>query len=438
MKLEKKFIIALIILLAIVLIPGIANAAVEYTRTIPSNDGTIKINLTGLEISENKAYEFALVRQGGTPESWFSIDDGYTSTDATITLGSAIDEIVEVLKVTDTGFLYMREKDDATGTYVLESYKINLKLPYLQSLPYEKKERYYDVTGLLYGSIGDQYSSIGATTTYVQWKKITDRALIEEYLNIKNNNEEITELEESLPEPPTTGYTLGKKPEYLDKNDGLYLLWVKRTGENCKDVYSCIVHDGLLDATRVEEYIAGVDVEKPTVTSISVTRPKSGTYKTGQIVEIKVTFSETITGTTVPTLKIRFGTSEERILTNGTITENTIVYSYEIVDGDKGQLATVSYMGGTIKDAAGNSAELSCPVITGNAIKANVENDGQPGENPEENPEENPGDNPDDNSGYNGDTLPNTGEGIIAIAIIALLGVGVVLFKKNIDYKEIR
>ena len=76
MKLEKKFIIALIILLAIVLIPGIANAAVEYTRTIPSNDGTIKINLTGLEISENKAYEFALVRQGGTPESWFSIDDG--------------------------------------------------------------------------------------------------------------------------------------------------------------------------------------------------------------------------------------------------------------------------------------------------------------------------------------------------------------------------
>ena len=161
--------------------------------------------------------------------------------------------------------------------------------------------------------------------------------------------------------------------EYKNKNDGLYLLWVKRTGENCKEVYSCIVHDGLKEATRVEQYIAGLDVEKPTVQSIAVTSPESGTYKTGQTVKITVTFSEKITGETVPTLKIKFGTSEERTVTNGTISENEIVYSYNIVDGDKGQLAVTGYAGGKIKDAAGNDAVISSKVVSGNTIKANVE-----------------------------------------------------------------
>ena len=176
--------------------------------------------------------------------------------------------------------------------------------------------------------------------------------------------------------PPTTGWDTDRSPSYKDKNDGLYLLWVKRTGENCKEVYSCIVHDGLPDATKVEQYIAGLDVEKPTVQSIAVTSPTSGTYKTGQTVKLTVKFSEEITGTTVPTLKIRFGTSEERTLTNGTISGKTIVYSYNIVDGDKGQLAVTGYTGGTMKDAAGNDAIITSKTVSGNTIKANVEEEG--------------------------------------------------------------
>ena len=357
---KVKYLIMLLVIAAfMLLLPNVSNAAVDYTRTIPSNEGTIKINFTGLELDIMKAYEFALVRQCGTPENWFSIDDGYTTSEATITLSSATSKIVEVLKATDTGFIYIREKDNTTGTYVLQAQRVDLKLPYLQSLEYHKNNEEYNLVNMIYGSIGNSYQYTGAAHTYTKWEKVTNENLVEKFLSIKNNNGNITELEGSLPNPPTTGFNTDRTAYHKDKNDGLYLLWVKRTGENCKDIYSCIVHDGLPEATKVEQYIEGLDVEKPIVTSIAVTSPESGTYKTEQTVKITVTFSEVITGETVPTLKIKFGTSEERTVTNGTITENKIVYSYNIVDEDKGQLAVTGYSGGTIKDAAGNNAEIT-------------------------------------------------------------------------------
>jgi len=449
---KVKYLIMLLVTVAfILLIPNVSNAAVEYTRTIPSNEGTIKINFTGLELDVMKAYEFALVRQGGTPENWFSIDDGYTTSEATITLSSATSKIVEVLKATDTGFIYIREKDDTTGTYVVQAQQVDLKLPYLQSLAYSKNDEEYDLTNVIYGSIGNFYNYTGADHTYTKWEKVTDENLVEKFLSIKNNNGDITEFEGSLPNPPTTGFNTDRVAYYKDKNDGLYLLWVKRTGENCKDVYSCIVHDGLPDATKVEQYIEGLDVEKPTVTSIAVTSPNSGTYKTGQTVKITVTFSEVITGETVPTLKIKFGTSEERTVTNGTISGKTIVYSYNIADGDKGQLAVTGYTGGTIKDAAGNEAIITSKTISGNTIKANVE--GTTTNNTENQDKTNNGNKTDgetgkdtytdDNNKKNDNTtstgkLPQTGLGIgLTLSIIAVIVAGVLAYSKYNKLKEI-
>lgn len=410
----KYLLLFVIVAMLILVFPNIAHAAdyatepvVEYTRIIPSNDGTIKINFTGLELDVMQAYEFALVRQGGTPEKWFSIDDGYTAATASITLSCGTTAIVDVLKATDTGFVYMRKQNDTESDYILEAYQVDLKLPYLQSLAYTKDEenKRYDVAKLLYGSIGNQYAYLGSNDdTYIKWQKITDRKLIEDYLDIKNNSGDISDLESSLPVPPITGYEANRLPSYSNKDDGLYLLWVKRMGQNCKEVYSCIVHDGLEEATSVEQYIAGLDVEKPTVQSIAVTSPQSGTYKTGQTVKITVTFSEEITGETVPTLKIKFGTSEERTVTNGTISGKTIVYSYNIVDGDKGQLAITGYTGGTIKDAAGNDATIETKVVSGNTIKANVEGTTT---NNTENQDKTNTENNDDNTSNNTDNSTN-------------------------------
>ena len=119
--------------------------------------------------------------------------------------------------------------------------------------------------------------------------------------------------------------------------------------------------------------VGGDDTTAPTVQSIAVTSPTAGEYKTGQDIEITTTFSEQITGDTVPTLKIKFGESAERTITQGTISGATIKYSYKIVDSDKGELAVTEYSGGTIKDLAGNNATISKKALTGNKIIANAD-----------------------------------------------------------------
>lgn len=376
-KLLKGILFMLIIAFFLIVFPNTVNAAVEYTRAIAGNDGSITLNLTGLELDENKAYSFALVTKGGTPTTWHTLTE-YTENTAQIPLSSATTDIVNVLKVTDTGVLYVKNNSD--DSYVVNAMQVNLKLPYLQFGKYEYKgsENYN------YYYIYNLYSSLKAQNVQIQ--KVTDKNLVQKYLNVKNNNSSITLLENSLPNVPSTGYS---SPDVnfsswtqvttTKKNDGLYLIWVKLSGDNCKDVYGCIIHDGLPEATKVEQYIEGLDVEAPTVKSIQVISPVSGTYKTPQTVKIAVYFSETIKGSTIPTLTVKFGDSEERKLTNGTIkntgyTTPCIEYTYNIQDSDKGQLQTVSLAGGNITDEAGNNAKLSCPVLTGSyTIKANVE-----------------------------------------------------------------
>lgn len=334
MNLKNKMIVLLLITFAILLIvPSMVNAAttVEYTRTIPSNDGTIKLNFTGLNLEVTKAYEFALVRQGGTPESWFSIDDGYTQSSATVTLSSATGAITNVLKATDTGFIYIREKDNITGSYVLEAYQVNLKLPYLQSLTYhiddgEKYELYYQ----LYDAIGDKYASTATTNTYIKWEKITDKNLIQKFLNIKNSNGDIITLESDLPTYTTIGYTKQKHVDFTGKNDGLYLLWVLRTGENCKDVYSCIVHDGLPEATEVGQYIH-IESENVTISKTSAT--------------IKVDETLQLTATSSKGSEITWTTSDSTIAT---------VSSKGLVKGLKEGTAVIT--------AKGNEMSATCTV----------------------------------------------------------------------------
>ena len=134
-----------------------------------------------------------------------------------------------------------------------------------------------------------------------------------------------------------------------------------------------------------------------------------------------------------------------RSLTNGTIKENYVQYTYNIQDSDKGQLATVSLTGGKIKDSFDNEAKLSCPIISGNTIKANVE--GTTINNTDNQDKTN--NNPSDNTTTGGNTtkkdnttaggvIPQTGFGIGLISVIVLLiGGSIVGFIKYNKLKEI-
>ena len=113
-----------------------------------------------------------------------------------------------------------------------------------------------------------------------------------------------------------------------------------------------------------------VDNVKPTVSSMTVISPPSGTYKAGSVVKIDVAFSEVIKGSTVPTLGIKFGSGTQRNITAGTVSGSKITYLYTIAAGDEGALSTVAYSGGNITDQAGNAATLSVKTVTGQAIVA--------------------------------------------------------------------
>ena len=105
MKNVKYVVITAIMMLLLFLIPNISKATVEYTRTIPGNDGSIILNLTGLTLDENKNYSFTLLKGKGdlSTATWNNLID-FTSSTAKVTLSSGTKAIVDVLKVTDKGY----------------------------------------------------------------------------------------------------------------------------------------------------------------------------------------------------------------------------------------------------------------------------------------------------------------------------------------------
>ena len=410
----KYLIIAIFTMVVLLLIPSVSNATVSCERSFPSNDGTIKLKFSGLSLDENKQYEFALVRQGDIPANWFSVNDGYTTTEASVTLSGATAKIADVLMKTDTGFVYIREKD-SVDSYVLENYKVDLKLPYLQSLTYNKNDMEYNLFGALYGKIG--YSA-GYNKAYLKYQKVSDKDFINKFISIKKENKSIVELESSLPKAPTEGY--GEKKWYIscsDKNDGLYLLWVKRTGENCKDVYSCIVHDGLPDATTVEEYLDGQS-GTVAVTSISI-------YPTKLSLEIGKT--DTLLSTVSPTNAtnkiVTWNSSDESIVTvdnAGKITGKKVgsaIITVTTQDGSKKATCTVTVVANNNEDndSASNNSENN---------NSNTDNAGNTNSNANKSSI--------DNTKATG-KLPQTGLGIgvtVAILVVAICG-GYVFIKKN-------
>lgn len=415
MQKNKRIILMGIIIFAVVILCGTKSFAAEneitYTREFPSNDGTIVVNLKGLNLDSKKTYQFALsTRKSGEPndEAWYDIVENDTTT-AKINLSGSNETINEVLAKTDNGRLWIKE----TGAENSSAIKVDVDL----KLPPEVISAVS--SGLTNGQFGN-YLTMNITSLYgkklegtgYQFYKITDREIIDKWLKYKlNENTNVQELYDLINKKitiPTVNYQSSNyigRSELRDRKDGLYIVWATLTGDNYKTTYGYSIYDGLYDEGKtLAAYLDNVDEKAPEVTSISVTSPKSGTYKTGEKITLDVTFTEEITGDTVPTLKIKFGTSEERSLSNGTISGKKIAYTYTLVNGDVGQLAVTSLSGGTIKDASGNLAKIASKTVSGNTIKANVVEESKPSTNNGASGETNNG----SNAGTQNGTLTDT------------------------------
>lgn len=203
---------------------------------------------------------------------------------------------------------------------------------------------------------------------------------------------------------------------------------------------------------------SGSDITAPTVESIEVTTASIGGYDRdpnnnsymvpadGKIV-VNVKFNEKVKGTEVPKLTIKFGTGNNIELTEGTISDSVITYSYTVKNSDKGLMTTVELSGGNITDEVGNVATLSCPELkvqnddnasvyaNGTAINIDNPNTGNDNNNNNGNQNNNNTNNNSNNVGKDDTTapgtLPQTGVSIgISIAIISVLVIGIFTYIK--------
>lgn len=110
-----------------------------------------------------------------------------------------------------------------------------------------------------------------------------------------------------------------------------------------------------------------VDAVDPSVSSVSSTT-LDGTYKSGDVIAITLTFTEAVTVTGTPTLGLNSGGTASYSSGSGTstLTFNYTVGSSQIsADLDYSTINSMSLSGGTIKDVAGNGASLILPTVGG-------------------------------------------------------------------------
>ena len=463
MSRKNKTLLFSVIFLILLLIPGMVKATEQFTtndgivatKIVENTDGTIDFKFTNIELSAEGQYTWALGTTSSADDvkKWYTLGDySETKKSAVLSLTPSVSDIKKVLRTTDTAWLFI--KDEGNENLIVDALKVDLKLPLLKAFKITKSTWYNpNVPNNPAWEISNTYS---ITKYYYKMVKITDNSLIEQF---NTNNGDLNSLPlATLEQAPEVGwqtcmYTDEVPNSAIPKDGGLYYLWVKGKDTDSKTVIGYTV--------------VNFDKDGPTVKTIEVVSPTSGTYDAPQTVKIRVYFNETITGTSTPTLKIRFGESAERTVTNGTIKSNYVEYTYNIQGSDIGQLATVGLEGGTLKDSTGNDAILSCPIISGQTIKANKEGTVTNNtENQDKNIDEKPSETNTEkatetdiekaNDIDNGQTtniaptaklddkttanitLPYTGKTtIVFITLATVCVIGVYAFKKNYDFKGI-
>lgn len=410
---RKTKILLAIILVSIVLliIPNVSNAAVEVTRNVYSNNGSMKFYFTGLTLDTTKEYEFGITKTSAAEvETWHLITE-YTENTATVDIVTNTADLRDIVDVTDTAYISIREK--SADTLVLEPYAVDVKTPFLK------------VTNLTVINNGKEFGTnqneciqvalrnAKNSEAYYQYEKITDESIISKYKEIKSENGNFEELQSLLKTTvPTSGwnswtywnghiagdggYGYTKTPIQVP-DTGLYYMWVYFSGNNLKDVYGYILVDNLVPDVALE----------------SISLPKTKTVELGKTLTLTVTFNPT----TATNKIVTWSSSDESVATvdnNGKITPKKVGSTIITVTSQDG------------------SKKATCTVTV---TEAN--NGGQ-------NNNDNKNNNNNNNNGTKDPTvantkIPQTGIGIgLTAAIISVLGIGVVALIKYKKLKDVK
>ena len=130
-----------------------------------------------------------------------------------------------------------------------------------------------------------------------------------------------------------------------------YRVWARNTTSNLSSASPVTLSSTTLDTTS------------PTVASVSST--SNGSFKAGDVIGVRVTFSETVTVTGTPQITLETGATDRVVNYSSGSGSSVLVFNYTVQAGDTSSdldyVATNSLAlnGGTIKDTAGNDATLT-------------------------------------------------------------------------------
>lgn len=258
MKVIKILIMALLIYALMFCISNSVNA-VSIERDFINNAGSINVKFSGLTLDpNNKRYEWGFTQlKNDEVKKWYDLTD-FDNNKANIIIDVFVPEIRNVVLKSDKGFVTIREKG---GNNITEPIEVDLKIPLL---------RFTNRSVLNNGeklNVDDKEVKVklfdASANIEFQYEKVTDEIVINKYKEIKNNNSSIYDIEKiikkELPvdnwkkweigggwmfdiDPPAGGYPERK----INVNgEGLYYLWIKAYKKNSKVGYGLILVDNL-------------------------------------------------------------------------------------------------------------------------------------------------------------------------------------------------
>ena len=180
----KYLIMILLIGIFLIIKPNMSNAAVEATRNIYSNNGSMNFEITGLTLDTTHEYEFGFSKTAAaTVDIWYLITE-YTDSKAVVNITTSISKMREVINVVDTAYITI--KDKTTDTIILEPYSVNVKILYLRLTNYSIKKNGREFNTNESGSIQVALRNAGNSKAHYQYEKITDQNIIDKYKEKKN------------------------------------------------------------------------------------------------------------------------------------------------------------------------------------------------------------------------------------------------------------
>lgn len=258
MKVIKILIMALLISALMFCISNSVNA-VSIERDFINNAGSINVKFSGLTLDpNNKRYEWGFTQlKNDEVKKWYDLTQ-FDNNKANIIIDVLIPEMRNIVLKSDIGFVTIREKG---GNNITEPIEVDLKIPLL---------RFTNRSVLNNGeklNVDDKEVKVklfdASANIEFQYEKVTDEIVINKYKEIKNNNSSIYDIEKiikkELPvdnwkkweigggwmfdiDPPAGGYPERK----INVNgEGLYYLWIKAYKKNSKVGYGLILVDNL-------------------------------------------------------------------------------------------------------------------------------------------------------------------------------------------------